>query len=100
MGMGKSGLIGDFSFPAPWDYDSWSPRLNISEKTKEILDNDVQDILQTCLKEVRAILTEKRELLENFAQELLKKEELEYDEIEAIFKQFNLLPASRISRTV
>ena len=85
-GMGKSGLIGD--------YISISNPQLISDKTRETLEQDVQDILQTCLKEVTEIITEKRELLEYFSQELLKKEELEYDEIQAIFDKFNLKPLS------
>lgn len=88
-GMGKSGLIGDYR---------WLGYLQdghlISNKTREILDNDVQDIMQTCLKEVADILTEKKDLLEYFSQELLKKEELEYDEIQAIFERFNVKPFS------
>lgn len=90
LGMGKSGLIGDFYART----DSYGQPL-ISEKTKEILDNDVQDILQGCLKEVKEILSGHHELFESFAQELLKKEELEYDEIVAIFDKFNLKSASR-----
>ena len=85
-GMGKSGLVGDFLYPEKYHY--------LSEKTKETLDNDIQDILQACIKDVEGILTEKRELLEYFAQELYKKEELEYDEIEAIFQKFGLKPAA------
>ena len=91
-GMGKSGLVGDFLYPEKYHY--------LSEKIKETLDNDVQDILQTCIKDVEQILTEKRELLEYFAQELYNKEELEYDEIEAIFHKFGLTPASRPATTV
>ena len=90
-GMGKSGLIGDFH--ALRDY-SGRPAF-LSEKTKEILDNDVQDILQTCLREVEEILRANEKLLEFFAEELIKKEELEYDEIEAIFKKFGLQSAAR-----
>jgi len=67
----------------------------ISEKTKEMLDNDTQEILQSCLKEVTDLLKDKIDLLETFAQELIKKEELEYDEIEDIFKQFGVTPLSR-----
>ena len=89
-GMGKSGLIGQFL-----DYSSsgYQHRM-ISEKTKEILDNDVQTILKECIDDVVKILSEKRDLLEYFAQELLKKEELEYDEIQAIFDKFGLKPIS------
>ncbi len=81
-GMGKSGLVGDFLYPEKYHY--------LSEKTKETLDSDMQDILNICIKEVEVVLTEKRELLEYFAQELYKKEELEYDDIEAIFDKFGL----------
>jgi cell division protease FtsH len=93
LGMGKSGLIGDFGvLRTPWDSI-------ISEKTKETLDSDAQAIIQECIKEVTDILSSKIDLLECFAQELLKKEELEYDEIESIFTKFNLKPLSRTSLT-
>ena len=89
-GMGKSGRIGDFH-SLNGTYSSFM----VSEETKNTLNNDAQEILQNCLKEVSDILTEKRDLLEYFAQELLKKEELEYDEIEAIFNKFGLKPLAR-----
>ncbi len=90
FGMGKSGLVGDF-----FSMVDNSGQPIISEKIKETLDGDVQDILQTCIKEVRAVLVDKRDLLECFAQELLKKEELEYDDIVAIFDKFGLKSAAR-----
>jgi len=92
LGMGKSGLIGDFSaLTTPYGASM------ISQKTQETLDGDVQDLLQGCLKEVTETLSGKRELLEYFAQELLKKEELEYDEIENIFTKFGITPLSRMN---
>ena len=93
-GMGASGLMGDFESAALM---SWSGNgaNGLSEKTRETLDQDVQTILQSCLQEVDQILKDKREILEHFAQELLKKEELEFDEIEDIFKKFGLQAASR-----
>jgi len=94
-GMGKSGLIGDFTSAL-----RRNGQMLISEKTKETLDNDVQDILQTCMKEVEALLTKHRDLFEEFAQELLKKEELEYDEIESIFNKFGLEAASKKFRAI
>jgi cell division protease FtsH len=81
-GMGKSGLVGDFLYPEKHHF--------LSEKTKQSLDEDIQEILNSCIKEVEVVLTEKRELLEYFSQELYQKEELEYDEIEAIFDKFGL----------
>ena len=91
-GMGKSGLIGDYSLMA-----NMEKRLGvfrgesisyISDKVKEQLNQDVQAILQGCLKEVEELLQKESDLLERFAKELLIKDELNYDEIEAIFKEF------------
>ncbi len=91
LGMGPSGLVGDFD--ALKDSNG---RHNISEKTKEKLDEDSQNILQSCLKDTTAILTKHKDLLEYFAQELLNKGDLEYDEIKAIFQKFDLKPAAQI----
>jgi cell division protease FtsH len=89
-GMGKSGLVGDFHSDY---YEGYRGRSH-SEKTIETLDNDVQAILKECIDDVTKILTEKKDLLEYFSQELLKKEELEYEEIQAIFDKFGLKPIS------
>jgi len=89
-GMGPSGIKGNFkelerSFGAPsW---GWSATSFLSEKTKEKLDEDVQLIIQECLKDVEELLTKESSLLDKFAQELIKKQELDYDDIEAIFKE-------------
>ncbi|MBI4707465.1 MAG: ATP-dependent zinc metalloprotease FtsH [Candidatus Omnitrophica bacterium] len=84
LGMGKSGLIGDFHLLNTNQYTAG----NISEETKARLDKDVQDIMQTCLKEVEELLLNENPLLERLAKELVSKEELNYDEIESIFKEF------------
>ena len=81
LGMGKSGLVGDFNSLNPTD---------ISPKTLEILNEDVQDILQHCIKEVEETLHKHEDVFEQFAQELLKREELEYDEIISIFDQHGI----------
>lgn len=79
-GMGKSGIIGNFyGIEGNWF---------ISSEMKMRLDNDVQDILQECLKEVDALLLKEEPLLERLTKELIAKDELNYDEIEAIFKEF------------
>ena len=82
-GMGKSGIVGNFGALA----DSRSGGL-MSEEMKTRLDADVQEILQTCLKEVQDILQKEERLLERLAKELVAKEELNFDEIEAIFQEF------------
>jgi len=86
LGMGKSGIIGDFH--ALDFYRHIGGSALISEEMKIKLDNDVQDILQRCLKEVEELLRKEELLLERLAKELIAKEELNYDEIEAIFKEF------------
>ena len=47
-GMGKSGILGDFR-----DYYGNSGSM-ISEKMKQQLEEDVQDLLKTCMNEVRS----------------------------------------------
>ncbi len=86
LGMGKSGIIGDFH--ALDFYRRMGGSVLISEEMKLKLDNDVQDIMQSCLKEARDLLTKEQPLLDRLAKELVAKEELNYDEIEAIFKEF------------
>lgn len=86
MGMGKSGIIGDFHALDFYRRVGGVPL--ISEEMKGRLDNDVQDIMQSCLKEVQELLKKEEPLLDRIAKELVAKGELNYDEIEAIFKEF------------
>ncbi|MCP4653237.1 MAG: AAA family ATPase [Candidatus Omnitrophica bacterium] len=78
-GMGESGMIGDFCA---------LNQGNVSEETKRKLDDDMQKIMTKCLREVEEILTAERELIEHFASELLRKDELEFDEIVEIFEKY------------
>jgi cell division protease FtsH len=87
-GMGDSGMLGNFYAINDGRWGGGSVADNFSEKTKEILDNDVQTIMKRSLKEVQEILNQEHDLFEHFAQELLKKEELEYDEIVEIFRKY------------
>ncbi len=86
LGMGKTGIIGDFSA---------IHNGQMSEKTREILDADTQEILQTSLAKTTELLTKHKDLLGFFAEELIAKGDLEYDEIVAIFDKFGLKSASR-----
>ncbi|MEW5895150.1 MAG: AAA family ATPase [Candidatus Omnitrophota bacterium] len=88
FGMGKSGYIGDFSAMK----SSWGES-GLSEQTRAKLEDDIQDILQTCLKEAHTLLEENRDLYEDFARQLLQKEELEYDEIVTIFEKYGVKSA-------
>ncbi|MFH1458739.1 MAG: AAA family ATPase [Candidatus Omnitrophota bacterium] len=91
-GMGKSGLVGNYGMLESMQSNLGAFRGQtasyVSEEVKRQLNKEVQDILQECLKEVEDLLTKESSLLDRFAQELLSKDELNYDEIEAIFKEF------------
>ncbi len=78
-GMGPSGFIGDYTS---------MPTDQLSESTKSQLNQDTNQIIKKCLKEVEALLHQENELFERFARELLAKEELDYDRIEAIFAEY------------
>ena len=88
LGMGRSGLLGNFLLKK-----GSSGELYMSEKTKQTLDDDVQHILQTCLKDAVDLLTKHKDCLEEFTQELLKKGDLQFDEILEIFNKHKLVPA-------
>ena len=79
VGMGDAGYLGDYTA---------IPETQLSDKVKEILNEEVDKLFRACLKEVEALLTKEKPLLERFVKELLEKEELEYDEIENIFNEF------------
>ena len=79
FGMGARGYVGDYTI---------IPETQLSEKVKNDLNEDTKQILDECLKEAGNLLKLEMPLLDRFAKELLDKKELEYDEIEAIFKEF------------
>jgi len=82
LGMGSSGLIGDYTI-----YRDGNALL-LSEDVKMRLNQDVDKILKDCMAEVETLLRKEKDLFERFAHELLTKQELDYDEIEAIFAEF------------
>ncbi|MGB2630002.1 MAG: AAA family ATPase [Candidatus Omnitrophota bacterium] len=81
LGMGESEFLGDYTV---------IPKEQLSEDVKLTLNKDTQVIFQQCLKEVQKTLNDKKEILKRFAKELLKREELEYDEIIAIFEEYGI----------
>ena len=82
-GMGASGLVGSYAI-IPDSADS----NQLSESVKTKLNAETQEILQSCMKEVEELLKRESVIFERFAKELLQREELDYDEIEAIFKEY------------
>lgn len=79
FGMSDAQYLGDYTA---------IPEAQLSDKTKELLNEEVNKIFRTCLKDVEALLIKEKPLLERFVKELLEKEELEYDEIENIFNEY------------
>ena len=79
LGMGPSGHIGDFTI---------IPEHELSETIKTKLNEDTNQILKGCLDEVEQLLKREKVVFERFAHELLVRQELEFDEIEAIFAEY------------
>lgn len=56
-----------------------------SEKTAELIDKEISDLITDAKKTAKRIINEKKEKLEKIVEELLRKETLEKTEFEAIF---------------
>jgi len=78
-GMNDAGLVGDYTA---------IPETQLSEKIKQTLNDETNKVFQKCLKDVDNLLSKEKVLLDRFVKELLTKEELDYDEIDAIFKEY------------
>ncbi len=94
-GMGKSGLVGSYTtleegLTQGGLFRSSQGVSFLSEGVKKQLNQETQEILQECLRETEQLLKKQIDLLDKFANELLAREELDYDEIEAIFKEHNI----------
>ena len=88
-GMGTNGFIGDYELLAgTWAFRKGASGDHLSDRVKEKLNDETHLILSTCMKETEALLQREDVLLERFKDELLKKNELEYDDIEAIFAEY------------
>lgn len=83
FGMGGDGLVGDFTS---------LPKEQISENLKEKLNSETQLILKEALAEVEKTLKSEWKIVERFVAELLRKEELDYDEIVHIFMEYGKRP--------
>ena len=79
LGMNDAKLIGDYTI---------IPESQISDRVKQTLNDETQKVFQKCLKDVEELLASEKEILDRFVKELLEKEELDYDEIDAIFKEY------------
>ncbi len=79
FGMGGSGFIGDFA---------QVPESQLSESLKERLNAETEKILKTCYEDTERTLRKNWKIMERFVNELLEKNELDYDQIDAIFAEF------------
>ena len=91
LGMGTNGFIGDYELLAAAGQGD-----HLSDHVKQKLNEETHQILDLCRKEVEALLKREEPLLDRFASELIKKNELEYDEIDAIFAEYGKKPSSRV----
>jgi ATP-dependent Zn protease len=88
-GMGTNGFIGDFGVIPN---GGTSKGNQLSEALKEKLNAETQILLHQALKEAEDTLRTNSHILDRFAQELLKRDELDYDEIVAIFQEYGKGP--------
>jgi len=87
FGMVGNGTIGDFSQfqDVRRGFDM------LSSDLKNELNSQFNQIMKSCLADVEDILRREWEILEVFVEELVKNGELDYDEIEEIFKKYGKL---------
>jgi cell division protease FtsH len=83
-GMSSNGFVGDYSMLLGSVKTGES---RISESMKDNLNKEVQAILHQATAEVEAFLRSEWAMMDVFVKALLEKSELDYDEIEAIFKE-------------
>lgn len=96
LGMGANGFIGDYeTLLSRGLVDASGDRL--SDKVKEKLNDETLTILKQCLRDTEELLKKEEVILDRFANELLSKEELEYDEIEAIFAEYGKARKDKIN---
>ncbi len=79
---GMNDKVGNLSFyDANQEYGFQKP---YSDKTAELIDHEVRLLIDACYQKTKALLTEKKDLLEILAQELLKKEIIFQSDLEVI----------------
>ncbi len=89
LGMGTNGFVGNYGLlTSSWEFGSGASGDYLSDRMKEQLNDEMQRITKQCVQDVEELLRKEDGLLERFTEELLKRDELEYDDIEAIFKEY------------
>lgn len=83
FGMGENGFVGDYTR---------IPKDQLSDDLKGRLNDQTQKILHQCMMEVEQTLKAEAHILERFANELIARDELDYDEIVKIFIEYDKHP--------
>jgi cell division protease FtsH len=83
--FGFSKKIGNISFYDSTGQQEYAFSKPFSEKTNEIIDEEVKTIVETCYQNALDLLRKNREGLEQLAQKLLDKEVIFKDDLENIF---------------
>jgi cell division protease FtsH len=88
FGMGSK-YLGDWTVPLFYSgISNGEASSHLSESVKSDLNAETNALFQVCAEEVERLLKSERTVLDRFANELLKREELEYDDIESIFTEY------------
>lgn len=90
VGMGDSGLVGDYS-----EYEDGA----LSAPLKQQLNDDVKNILQRSLDRALDILKREKVLLEKMSEKLIEKKTLEYDDVEDLCKTYGVSHQRKIEET-
>lgn len=64
----------------------WGTVKSFSEATSAMIDKEVRMIIDECYQKAKDLIVEHRDILENCAQLLLKKEKIDREEFEGLFK--------------
>lgn len=92
MSWGMSDKLGTISFgkrdEAIFLGKEISSQKDYSEKTAELIDDEVEKIIMTSYKEAKQILEDNRLLLDKTAEALLEKETIETAELKVLVKEF------------
>ena len=71
---------------------------NYSEKTAEIIDGEIEELINEAAKRAEIVLKENKKLLDKLANELLEKETLEEKEVASILKESKMPEAAKLHK--
>ena len=96
LGMGLQGEVGDYITPLGRTSDVEGLLAHLSDGTKDKLNKEVEGILKICSNSVTDLLSKESDLMDKLADSLLEKDELEYEEIDAICQKYGVTKTRKI----